>query len=1235
IEGDALTVEILSGPQHGRLVMNADGSFTYTPDSDWYGTDGFSYRVTDGELVSAPASIALNVTPVNDAPQVMDLGVTLDEDTRVTLDLLQGARDVEGDALGMEVVSGPRHGRLELGVDGSFLYIPEADFHGEDRFTYRGNDGQADSAVAEVRIVVAPVNDAPVVSPLAATLLEDGRLVLDLLAQTYDVDGDPLTVSVLQPGQGQVTRNEDGTWTYTPEADYHGEDAFTFNVSDGQAVVAGVVRLTITAVNDAPVAHDDHATLNEDASIVLWPMSNDGDVDGDSLQLQVLDGPTHGVLVRNADGSLTYTPMADWSGEDRFTYRLSDGQTESGVATVRLVVSPVADAPTLVLSDPQPQTREVFRTGWESVADRSFTSTLVQARELEGWTLITRPDPSCGGSNGFEIWSTGDKMMDAWYRLRTVNAMAGNGDNWLELNNSAAVMHQTLGIERSVQTVAGARYTLSLDVAGRMGYGSDYTRIGIYVDGVRIGGDASTSGWQGLEWQARSVQFTGTGGTQSIRIVSEATRFDASGRGMMIDDIALTESLPANVGLEDSAIHLSAISAALRDMDGSETLAITLEALPVGSVLSDGVHRFTAVEGVTRADVSAWNLGQLSLTPPKDFAGSITLRVVATAIEQGNQAQASTSVDLIVEALPVNDAPVASDQYLTLDEDRSLRLTPLATDADGDALTLRVLAQPEHGLLVRNADGSFTYTPRAGWSGEDCFTYQANDGQVDSNVARVRLLVNPVADAPTLVLTAPPGMTRELFRTGWESVANLSGDSTLVRQAVLEGWALVTTPDAAAGGRNGFEVWSHGDRMADARGVQRIVTAAPGNGHNWLELNGAAGDMHQTLGIERSVQTVAGASYTLSLDLAGRMGYGADYTRIGIYVDGVRIGADASTSGRHGLSWQERSFQFTGTGGMQSIRIVSEATQLDANGRGMMIDDIVLSETLPANVGQEDSLIRLPVIGASLNDCDGSESLVLMIESVPVGAVLTDGVRSFTAMTGATTVDLAGWRLDRLDIRPPQDFTGSFVLKVVATATERGNQAQATTSADIEVQVLPFNTAPTAHDACFTLLRDGSVRIDFASLVRDAQGDALTLTLNAPVHGSLARNGDGSYTYRPETGYVGTDRFTYAVSDGQENIQASIDLLVLPGVWRASGSTVSLHSALACQPAAPEPDRYLVLRAPHGERPRVDWEATPAELDAFDMQATWLPALGQGQRDEECNLGDITGLVFPIGRQQR
>ncbi|MDS4060265.1 MAG: tandem-95 repeat protein [Candidatus Contendobacter sp.] len=413
VDGDALSIALTTAPQHGRVTQNPDGRWTYTPVADWSGSDTVGVELSDG-TVSTAAQIEFNVTPVNDAPTLGRQTLTGQEDTPLTGHLLATAADTDSSTLTARVLSGPRHGTLTVSADGGFTYTPDADWHGSDTFTCQVSDGALDSAVADVILTLAPVNDAPVVRPLAATLLEDGRLTLDLLAQASDVDGDALTITVAQPGDGRVTPNPDGTWTYRPPADWHGSDTFSFTASDGEFRTLGVVHLTVTAVNDAPVARDDVATLPEDGRLILDLLSNDSDVDGDplTLTLTLTSPPAHGTLIENADHRFTYVPAANWSGEDAFTYRLSDGQATSSLATVRLIVSPQANAPTLVLTEPPGQSREIFRTGWESVVNRNRSSTLVQDRQLDGWTLVTRPDPSAGGTNGFEIWSTGDQMMD-------------------------------------------------------------------------------------------------------------------------------------------------------------------------------------------------------------------------------------------------------------------------------------------------------------------------------------------------------------------------------------------------------------------------------------------------------------------------------------------------------------------------------------------------------------------------------------------------------------------------------------------------------------------------------------------------------------------------------------------------------------------------------------------------------------------------------------------------------
>jgi hypothetical protein len=239
-----------------------------------------------------------------------------------------------------------------------------------------------------------------------------------------------------------------------------------------------------------------------------------------------------------------------------------------------------------------------------------------------------------------------------------------------------------------------------------------------------------------------------------------------------------------------------------------------------------------------------------------------------------------------------------------------------------------------------------------------------------------------------------------------------------------------------------------------------------------------------------------------------------------------------------------KQFSFVGNGRKQSIQILGEATKQDGNGRGMMIDDIVLTERLANNTGLEDSAIKLSTISARLQDDDGSETLALTIEAIPVGATLSDGTQHFTATSTNSTVNISTWNLSNLSLTPPKDVNGTINLQVKATATERSNGSTASTTETLSVKVLPVNDAPIAKNATFTVQRNGSVRIDFSQLVSDVDGDILSVIADNPSRGTLSKNSDGSYTYTPRRNYTGTDSFSYTVNDGTSRVQATISLVV-------------------------------------------------------------------------------------------
>src|SRR5207247_1017035 len=156
VQTGALTVVLVSNPTHGTLTLNGDGSFTYMPALNFNGIDSFTYKASDGQAQSDVATVTITVTPVNDAPVAAnDDSYTTAEDTQLTVSapgVLANDSDVDGDPLTAILVSSPAHGTLNLNSDGSFSYVPAANYNGPDSFTYKANDGQADSGIATVSI---------------------------------------------------------------------------------------------------------------------------------------------------------------------------------------------------------------------------------------------------------------------------------------------------------------------------------------------------------------------------------------------------------------------------------------------------------------------------------------------------------------------------------------------------------------------------------------------------------------------------------------------------------------------------------------------------------------------------------------------------------------------------------------------------------------------------------------------------------------------------------------------------------------------------------------------------------------------------------------------------------------------------------------------------------------------------------------------------------------------------
>ena len=352
---DTASLSVTVPALHGTAAVIA-GKVTYTPRADYSGSDMFSYTLRDNAgALSNVATVSVNVGSINDAPRtVVDTGST-NEDTELTLAVLDNDVEVDGsiDKATLAIVLQPVHGAVLVQADGTLLYTPAANYFGSDTLSYSVKDDlNAVSIATLVTVNVIAVNDAPVASDDMAILLEDNSFDINVAGNDSDVDN-PLDTgsltTVIPPANGSVSLNN-GMLRYTPNANFGGSDSFAYTINDNAGAVsnAATVTITVQAVNDLPIANDDSVVTIEDVAVTIDLLANDQDVDGTLDPASVILGePSQGTLLLDlSTGIASYTPAVNTNGDDSFTYTVSDNEAGlSNTATVVVRVSSVNDAP--------------------------------------------------------------------------------------------------------------------------------------------------------------------------------------------------------------------------------------------------------------------------------------------------------------------------------------------------------------------------------------------------------------------------------------------------------------------------------------------------------------------------------------------------------------------------------------------------------------------------------------------------------------------------------------------------------------------------------------------------------------------------------------------------------------------------------------------------------------------------------------------------------------------------
>ncbi|HEX8037628.1 MAG TPA: Ig-like domain-containing protein, partial [Chryseosolibacter sp.] len=611
-ENDPLSYTIVTPPANGTL-SGSPPNVTYTPVADYAGPDSFTFEVNDGIFTSAsPGTVTIDVANVNDIPAANDLSVTTLEDTPVQTTLT--AFDADSDPLTFTIVTPPANGALS-GTLPDLTYTPDANYFGQDTFTFSVNDGLANSNTATVTITVSSVgDDAPLADAQNLNTAEDTPLPVVLTGS--DPDSDPLTYVVSSgPAQGTLS-GAPPNLLYTPALNFSGADSFTFHANDGtQDSPDAIVSITVTPVNDAPLAFSQNVPfdLNTPKAITLAG----SDVDGDALTFTLTALPSNGTVTGTAP-AVTYTPDAGFTGNDTFKFIVNDGTVNSTEATVSLNLTPGANVPPVA-------------------SDKSVTTAEDTPLEI----VLTATDDN------------GDNLT---YSITQVPA---NGT----LNVSGATVTYT----------PAANYN-----------GADLFRFEA-SDGSLASGQAT------VDITVSPVNDAPVANGQSVSTFKNTSK-----------DVTLTGS----------------------DVEGSPlTYSIAIQA----------AHGAVTVN----ADVATY-------TPAAGYVGSDSFRFTAS---DGDLSSPLATVSIVVNS--VGAAPVAINKTVVTNEDTpvDVDLAPLVTDADADPITHTIIAMPKHGALSINGT-SITYTPAGGYNGRDTVTFAGNDGTSDSNYGRILITVLAVNDPP-------------------------------------------------------------------------------------------------------------------------------------------------------------------------------------------------------------------------------------------------------------------------------------------------------------------------------------------------------------------------------------------------------------------------------------------------------------------------------------------------------
>lgn len=1129
-------------------------------------------------------------------------------------------------------------------------------------------NGSTASAQASLPVTVDGVATTPALSVTAASGVEDTPLPLAINAALVDTDGSEvlgILIAGLPAGAtlSAGTQNPDGSWSLTPAQlaglmltpPVHWSGSFNLTITatsseNGTTASAqAVLPATIDGVATTPTLSVAAASGSEDQPVALTIASALVDTDGSETLGVRIDGVPNGATLsagtQNPDGSwsltptqltgLTLTPPSNWSGSFGLTVTATSSEgatTASTSSTLPVSITGVADTPLLnVAAASGSEDNAVALTISAALTDTDGSETL--AINISG--LPSGATLSSGTLNADGSWSLTPAQLNGltltppvnWSGSFNLAVTATSSEDGTTATSTASLPVTIVGVADSpalsVSAASGAEDTsipLSIN-AGLTDTDGSETLV-IIITGVPSGATLSAGthnpdgSWTLTPAELGGLTFTpplNWSGSIALGVTATSsengtTAITSGTLNVTVTGVADTPTLSVSAasGNEDTAIPL-AITAALIDTDGSESLLIAVTGVPSGAVLSAGTHNPDGSWTLTPSQLTG-----LTLTPPTNWSGSFNLTITATSSENGTTA--NTQAVLPVTIAGVADAPTVSAVAATGAEDTPIALAVSAALADTDgseSLAVTITGVPSGAALsagTANPDGSWslspaqlvglTLSPPANWSGSFNLTVTATSteaGTTATSSTTLPVTISGVADVPTLTVAPATGTEdNPVSLTIASALVDTDGSETLsIRISDLPVGASLS-----AGTHNPDDSWT-----LSAAQLIGLTLLPPTNWSGTANLsvtatsteNGTTASQSATLPItvtgiadtpNLSVVAASGNEDTaIPLSISTSLADTDGSETLSIRITGVPSGATLSAGTLNGDgSWSLTPAQLTGLSlsppanwsGSFNLTVTATSSEngTTASQTGILpvsiagVADAPTLSVAAAN-GAEDTPVALTITSA-LVDTDGSESLAIRISGLPIGASLSAGIHNPDDSWTLTAAQLTG-----LTLTPPTNWSGTASLTVAATSSENGTTA--TTQATLPLTITGIADMPTLSVAAASGPEDTAISLSISSALTDIDGSetlALRIT-GVPSGASLSAgtlNGDGSWsltsaqlsglTLTPPANWSGSFNMTVAATSSESGTTATTQA-VLPVTVTGIADTPSLTVAPA------------------------------------------------------------------------